>query len=375
MNENNSPNRIDSKLYNWLTVRNLSLALLIAVLGYLNFQLFAPYLNILIISFIIVELTHPLYEFLNRKLKKGSIAAIISTIISFLLVTTPVVLIILVTVGEAVNFSQQTQQFVVENEIIQKFPERLTESVNGILQTLDVPEEYWIESVNLNSFFLDLGSRLTDIAGSAASGILTGGFGLLFQAFLLIVSMIYIYQLRSSLKDRIKTISPFDDGIDEMFYDKFISTSRVVIKGTVLVALAQATAVSIIMLIIGIGAPVLLWIIMVLASIIPIGSGIVWLPTGLVLIATGQPLQGLILIIYSTVIINVIDTSLRPQIMKGATHMHPLVTLFSILGGISMFGMIGILYGPLLTVFFISLLHVYRTRANNNISVELLNEA
>ncbi len=102
------------------------------------------------------------------------------------------------------------------------------------------------------------------------------------------------------------------------------------------------------------GAPVLLWLIMVILSLVPIGSGLVWFPVGIFMIANGQTVEGIALIIYSGVIINVIDALLRPIVMKEQTNLHPLVILFSVLGGIAVFGPIGVLYGPLISVFFTS---------------------
>ena len=117
----------------------------------------------------------------------------------------------------------------------------------------------------------------------------------------------------------------------------------------------------------GIGAPVLLWLIMVLLSIVPIGSGLVWAPVGIAVIIGGissgnttQIILGVLLIVYSAIIINVIDTTFRPRLMHGAVNIHPLAAVFSVLGGIAAFGILGILYGPVLFVLFLTMVELYR---------------
>lgn len=345
-----------------LTTRSTYLAILLVALGVLCFFLFAPYINIIVIAFVLVELFYPLYRFVESKIKNKGASAILSTIAAFLVVMIPISAVILITAGEALSFSRQAQQYIIDNDLARQLPRQVVDSLNDILINLNVPEQYWIKSPDINALVQELGGGLANSIGQIAGGILTGGLGLLFQIFLLTVSMIYLFQLRGSLRDIFSYFSPLGNDLDNLFFDRFVNTTRAVVKGSFIVALLQATAVIVPMLFMGVVSPVLLWLIMLIASLVPVGSGVVWFPAGIVMILSNQPVQGILLIAYSAVIINLIDTIARPYVMRGATQLHPLLTLFSVLGGISMFGLIGVLYGPLITVFFISLVHVYNSQ-------------
>jgi predicted PurR-regulated permease PerM len=198
------------------------------------------------------------------------------------------------------------------------------------------------------------------------SNLVSLSLNALFMGFLFVITLLYLFTEYDKLPRLISRISPLDDDLDHLLFNKFTETTRAVIIGNFLVAIAQASAVSGMLLILGVGAPVLLWVLMVILSLVPIGSGLVWLPVGIGLALSGNPLAGVLLIVYSAIIINVIDTSLRPQLLRGTLRLHPLVIIFSALGGIGMFGPLGILYGPLIAVFFTSLMDVYTTRYSGN---------
>lgn len=407
-------------------IRNFYLVFLVGVLGFLTFLIFAPFLNILVISYILVELFYPVYRNLkrpslanvlasvlfavlfwvilpiciiytavnaielttqNKKVNLSKIfwnnlksawqmlwqffnsngfAAVIATVVTVLFVVLPIVFVILIALGDAIAFTNRAQQSLIGNEAIVELPRQFIAEVNRLLDQAEIPQQFRLQTVNLTALLQDLGGTIAGIIGVLARDLLTGGFNLLFQFFLLIISMIFIYQLRDRMREIFSQFSPLHNELDQLFFDRFTVTTRAVVKGTALVAIAQATAVAVVMWLMGFESIILFWMIMVLASIIPIGSGVVWFPAGISLILSGNPISGIFLIIYGAVIINVIDSVLRPLILKESINLHPLLTLFSILGGISIFGVIGIIYGPLITVFFISIMHVYNVSKHEN---------
>jgi len=195
---------------------------------------------------------------------------------------------------------------------------------------------------------------------------------LLFATFILILCLIYMFPAYEKLPKIFARFSPLDTKYDDLIYSKFINTLKGTINGTFVVAIAQATAVIIPMIFMGVGAPVLLWIIMLILSIVPVGSGLVWAPVGVIMIiqgianqTPGGVLAGIFLIVYGAIIINVVDSILRPRLIKSEVNIHPLVTILSVIGGIGLFGFFGILYGPLIVVIFMTILDIYKTNYLN----------
>jgi len=226
-----------------------------------------------------------------------------------------------------------------------------------------------ILQINLTAIAQQILSSIQDVIAPALSSLISGGFTALIFGFLLIITMLFMFSEYEKLPKIISRMSPLDDDLDMLLFKKFTDTTRAVILGSFSVAIAQATAVSIMMIIMGIGAPVLMWMIMLILSLIPVGSGFVWAPVGIALMLTGRAPEGIILIIFGAVIINVIDTYLRPKVMKNKVQLHPLVIIFSALGGIASFGPLGLLYGPLIAVFFTSLMEVYADRYSHRLLV------
>jgi predicted PurR-regulated permease PerM len=98
-----------------------------------------------------------------------------------------------------------------------------------------------------------------------------------------------------------------------------------------------------------------------IASLIPIvGTGLVWLPLTIYLLSTGQNWQGVGLGIYSLAIITNIDYVARITVLRKIGDVHPLITIIGVIVGLSMFGFLGLIFGPLLVSYFIVLVTIYR---------------
>ncbi len=93
----------------------------------------------------------------------------------------------------------------------------------------------------------------------------------------------------------------------------------------------------------------------------PIGTPIVWIPASLILLLSGQWGKAIILAILGLGIISSIDNILRPFLLEGKAGLHPLILFFSIIGGITVFGPLGIILGPISIALFVTILHLYKT--------------
>ncbi len=336
---------------------------LMTLLGIFTFRLFSPYFNIIIISLIIVLIFHPFYRFIYSRTKSKGISTLVSVITTLVCVIVPLVLILLLTINEIKTLSDSGNLF----SIVGNLETSINDAISNINTNLLSTTGFALSQLELRSLLIDFAVNLRDQLLPVASQILSLSGEILFNLFLLILSLSYFFPLFENLPSIFRKVSPLDDEVDKVIFEKLKQTTKGVLKGTLVVAILQATAVLIPMMFMGIGAPVLLWLIMVLLSIIPVGSGLVWAPVGVAIIIggissgnTNQIILGILLIVYSAIIINVIDTTIRPRLMQGAVNIHPLAAVFSVLGGIATFGVLGILYGPVLLVLFLTIVDIYR---------------
>ncbi|MEO9144473.1 MAG: AI-2E family transporter [Ginsengibacter sp.] len=102
------------------------------------------------------------------------------------------------------------------------------------------------------------------------------------------------------------------------------------------------------------------------ASLIPIvGTGIIWLPLTVYLLASGNTWQGVGLGIYSLAVLSNVDYVARITLLRKIGDVHPLITIFGVIVGISLFGFLGLIFGPLLISYFIVLIKIYRSEFNS----------
>ncbi len=101
--------------------------------------------------------------------------------------------------------------------------------------------------------------------------------------------------------------------------------------------------------------------VMVFASVVPmVGTALVWLPGGLYLLLLGHTWGALGMMVWCALAGLVCDNLLRPRLIGGQANLHPLLTFFSVLGGLSLFGMAGLILGPLILAVLLSLLNIYQ---------------
>lgn len=350
-----------------LEVKNIFLILALILISFLAIQIFSPYFNIIIVALILVQIFHPFYRKILDRTNSKALATSVSVLVTIFFMIIPVIILILLTLTE---ISKITTATAFNLNDLQATIDSALASGNGFLKSLNL--SYTISSVNAEQLISGVADSVKDQLLPFVQQILSLSGEILFSVFLLLLCLIYFFPIYEKLPDIFSRISPLDKDLDTILYKNFRATTKGVIKGTFFVAIIQATAVLIPLLILNVGAPILLWVVMVILSILPIGSGLVWGPLGLFMIVQGlstgnvaQVLIAISLIVYSAVIINVIDTTIRPRIMKNTVNIHPLITIFSVLGGLYYFGPLGILYGPLIVVFFISIVDIYHKKFLN----------
>jgi predicted PurR-regulated permease PerM len=149
---------------------------------------------------------------------------------------------------------------------------------------------------------------------------------------------------------------PLGDHRERHLLGRFAEVSRATIKGTLVVGVAQGTIGGVTFALLGIGAPVLWGVVMALLSIVPaVGPALIWLPAAIVLLVDGQLFAGIALILVGVFVIGLIDNVLRPILVGRDTRMPDYLILLATLGGLAGFGLAGIIIGPIIAAFFLSI--------------------
>lgn len=157
-----------------------------------------------------------------------------------------------------------------------------------------------------------------------------------------------------------KYLSPLANKYEDELIQRFVTVSKATIKGTLLIGLLKGVLGAITFWVFGIHGAMLWGVVMVILSVIPmVGFGLVMYPAAIVMMLIGQVWQGIAIFLIAAVIIAQVDNVLGPRIVAREAGMHDLLIFFSTLGGISLFGVMGFIIGPIIAALFVTVLDIY----------------
>lgn len=214
-----------------------------------------------------------------------------------------------------------------------------------------------IDSARLVSIIQQAGTTLVEGATSLAGNI----------ARTLLLLFVFIYSLFFLIRDGDKALLSVSEAIPlpredkAAIIDKFVSVSRATLKSTFLIGGIQGTIGTILFLALGIPGAVLFGVLfLVLAAIPGLGPAVIWLPTTVILFALGKYLHGAIMLVIGGGVIPLVDYILRPRLVGKDTQLHPLLVFIGVLGGVALFGIWGLLFGPLAMSVVVTLVAIFK---------------
>ena len=195
--------------------------------------------------------------------------------------------------------------------------------------------------------------RASQFIAAQALNIGQATFELVVRMFVMLYLLFFLLRDGDELFRIIKDAVPLRPEQQRAIFSKFATVIRATVKGTIVVAVLQGALGGLIFWVLGIRAALLWAALMALLSLLPaVGAALVWFPVALYLLVTGAIWQGLVLIAFGVLVIGLVDNLLRPILVGTDIRMPDYVVLLSTLGGIEIFGMNGIVLGPLIAAMF-----------------------
>ena len=329
----------------------------------LAFYITKPFLPALITGAIIAYLSYPLYEKILRHIKNKNLASLVVTIFIILLFTVPSIIVLGLVSKEAYStYTTLNQHNLGTNflRIICKDEDWLacktTKSFIGFLPEDDL--DYYLQASikNITGFIIENVSKFLATIPS-----------FLLNFFVMIFVIYYLLKDGESIGKRIKNILPLKELHKQNVLDRFHDITYAVFYGNISIAILQGIFGGMGFLILGIPSPILWGFVMMLFALIPyFGTAIVWLPAALNLIFIGYlqndssaTIRGVILIIYGIFVISSIDNFLKPKLIGLKAKVHPILVLLGVLGGLNLFGFIGLILGPVMLALLMTFVDIY----------------
>lgn len=320
---------------------------LLGVAGYMVWLIMSPFMSALALSAIIVTICSPLHERILRRTPKQNktLAALITTLITFIVIILPVILLSSLLVKEVVGFYQDIN----------------SGNSFGFTTTLQHVERQI--QVVVPGYTLDTSSQMEAIGtwlSEHFAAIFAGTVSTIFTFVLSILGSFYFFRDGKELMQILIKASPLPDKEDRVIFERMARAVRAVATGTLFLAIIQGTLVAIGFALFDVGRPLLWGSVASLGALMPgVGTTIVTVPAIIYLFLVGNTVSAVALLFWSVLIVGLVDNIVGPYLMGRGNNMHPFVILISVLGGIALFGPLGFIVGPVITTLFFVLLEIY----------------
>lgn len=326
-------------------------SVLFGIIAVLAVIIMWPFLTYIVLAGILTYTLFPVYHFCHRKLRRAEIASALSILMALMLMILPSFFLISELVQQV---SGAYSNFQTEN--IQK--------IGDYLSGLTGNRVNFQEMVNsgLDQIRRSIVGLAPDILGSVGE--------MLLGLFVMFFVMYYGFREGEAFIARIKQLMPLDPVLKESLFYELRTVTQAVLYGQVMTAVIQGTLGGFALLLFGVPNWLFWGAIMIIMSFLPVlGTPIIWVPAAVGLILDGYTARGVgLLIVGATIVMNV-DNFIRPRLVSGRTSVHPVLILIGVLGGLKIFGFIGMLVGPLVLALLVAFIKFYeQARIHQQIS-------
>lgn len=337
----------------WLTKERMQALVLIvttAIFFYLCYLLAKPFLASIAWAVALTVLAYPLHNWISSRIKKESLAALLTVTIVTLTIVAPILFV--------------TQQMILEAT---RGATILREWVKG-----DGWKEFYESNAQLQPYIslIEEQVNLADVAQQAAghltefvSLLVSGSVVAVIEILITIFALYYFVRDRTTIMRALRSVIPLSRPEADRIFRNVGDTIYGTVYGTLVVAVLQGVLGGLIFWWLGVPGAILWGAVMGLLAIVPIlGAFIVWVPVAIFFIISGDWTKALILTAWGAVVIGLIDNLLYPVLVGKRIRLHTLPVFFSILGGLALFGTSGLILGPVILAVTNALIEIWRHR-------------
>jgi len=331
------------------------------------FKIIQPYLGPIILALIFAMVFHPIHAQIEKRLKnRKSLSATISCILLMTAFVIPLFLITAAAIQQGIESARSIIEWVNQGGIeilMQKpFVAALIERFHDkFIQAQKLFPDLKLQKMDIAAKMMGFSSWMLSFLTNQATTIIKNLTVMVGNFVLMLFVFFFLIRDYDSIVDGILHLSPLSTSQEQRILSKIKDVSSSALLGTLVTGLAQGSAGGLALWLCDL--PGLFWgAVMAFASLIPIvGTALIWIPAAIYLVISGRLGAGLFLAIWCVVVVGMMDNIVRPLFMKGGADMSTALIFFSILGGINLFGLMGILYGPLIFGIALVLLYIYET--------------
>ncbi len=324
-----------------------------------------PFVSVIVLGAVVTGIFSPVYQMLTRTMRP-SLSSFLTCLLVFLVLFIPIIFFVSILSKEAYDQYLLAKSAVLSDEIKTLFE---GSRINDILEknwalakVKEFLENFGIELTgrefyqSISEFAKKIAFGLYEQASAIASNI----FKFLFNFFFMLLVIYYLLIDGGKLLVFIIELSPLPNDQDEILIRKFKDMSGAILIGNGLGGVIQGTIGGVVFALFGLNSPFLWGVVMALLAFLPIvGIGAVFIPAAIFLFLKGRIAAGLFFIVFYILLSGIVEYYFKPKLVGKRVKMHTLLVFLSIIGGLQLFGILGIIYGPLVVTGFLTLKDIY----------------
>lgn len=318
---------------------------------YLCWLMLLPFIGVLLWAGVLTVAFEPMHTRLRNRLRKPEAAAGLTCLIIMLLIGVPLALISWAVIHELTPAISDLQTLVVQ--------------VFDPNSELTGPTVRWLgEYVDVEKLRLQASEQLGELGRWLATrtpGIVGGVLSVIVQVLFVFFVMYYLFRDGDQVRTALSNVIPLRH---RQTYELFVRTREVIaasLYGVLVIAVIQGTLGGLAFWALGLPSAIVWGIVMVFLSLIPMaGAFIVWVPAAIFLAVGGSYIKAILLTLWGSIVIGLVDNFLRPKLVGERAKLHELFIFFAVLGGLQVFGLLGIVLGPVVLAIALTLFDVLR---------------
>lgn len=325
----------------------------IGVALYLCWLMLRPFVEVLAWAAVLVIVFHPVHRRILARTKRPATSALLSCLLVIITIVLPLSLLAFALIRELSSFGQNLQANV--SSLLDPNSPVTGRFLRWVGQYVDIEQwrsqDFLVE--RLKAMSGAIAGRTLGFVGGVVSGIV--------QTFFVIFTMYYLFRDGDRIISALPDVLPLERGQSERIFKRTQDVISASLYGVLVIAAIQGALGGLAFWTLGLPSPLVWAIVMILLAMIPMaGAFIVWVPAAIYLAASGFWVKAIILTAWGTLVIGTVDNFLRPKLVGGKTKLHELFIFFSVLGGLQVFGLLGIVLGPVVLAITLALLDVLR---------------
>lgn len=331
------------------------IALFAATVGalYLCWLMLLPFIDVLAWAVVLVIVFYPIHLRIVARTGRPGWSAMLSCLLVIVTILVPLSLVTLAVVNEISGVAPKLQTGV--EALLDPNSPNTGRALRWLGQYVDV------EQLRSQQFIVE---RLRGISGSIASrtlGFVGGLAGAVVQIFFVIFAMFYLFRDGEAIRQGLRDALPLERIQSNEIFLRTRDVISASVYGVIVIATIQGALGGVAFWMLGLPSPLLWGVVMLMFSMIPMaGAFIVWVPAAIFLAVSGSWIKAIILTVWGLLVIGTVDNFLRPKLVGEKTRLHELLIFFSVLGGLQVFGVLGLVLGPVIVAVTLALLDVFR---------------